>query len=51
MADRFIKDPNKIVKVRQTVHVTILEVDIKRKRISLSLKKIILKKSTTFDII
>ena len=39
MADRFIKDPNKIVKVRQTVHVTILEVDIKRKRISLSLKK------------
>ncbi|MCD4741147.1 MAG: RNA-binding transcriptional accessory protein [Desulfobacteraceae bacterium] len=39
MANRFVKDPNKIVKVRQTVHVTILEVDIKRKRISLSLKK------------
>ncbi|MCK5100764.1 MAG: S1 RNA-binding domain-containing protein, partial [Desulfobacteraceae bacterium] len=39
MADRFVKDPNKIVKVRQTIQVTILEVDIKRKRISLSMKK------------
>ncbi|MCP3898733.1 MAG: S1 RNA-binding domain-containing protein, partial [Desulfobacteraceae bacterium] len=38
MADRFVKDPNQIVKVRQTVKVTILDVDIKRKRISLSLK-------------
>jgi protein Tex len=39
MADRFVKDPNKIVKVRQTIQVTILEVDIKRKRIALSLKQ------------
>jgi uncharacterized protein len=39
MANRFIKDPNQIVKVRQTVEVTILDVDIKRKRISLSMKK------------
>ncbi|MCK5312898.1 MAG: helix-hairpin-helix domain-containing protein, partial [Desulfobacteraceae bacterium] len=39
MADRFVKDPNKIVKVRQTIQVTILEVDIQRKRISLSMKK------------
>ncbi|MCK5541729.1 MAG: RNA-binding transcriptional accessory protein [Desulfobacterales bacterium] len=38
MADRFVKDPNLIVKVRQIVHVTLLDVDIKRKRISLSLK-------------
>lgn len=39
MADRFIKDPNEIVTVRQTVVVTVLEVDVKRKRISLSMKK------------
>jgi len=38
MADRFVKDPNKIVKVRQAIQVTILEVDIPRKRISLSMK-------------
>ncbi|SDU42607.1 Tex family protein [Desulfobacula phenolica] len=39
MADRFVKDPNEIVTVRQAITVTILEVDVKRKRISLSLKK------------
>ncbi|WP_457551654.1 Tex family protein [Desulfobacula sp.] len=38
MADRFVKDPNEIVVVRQTIIVTILEVDVKRKRISLSMK-------------
>jgi uncharacterized protein len=38
MADRFVKDPNEIVKVRQQVRVRILEVDIQRKRISLSMK-------------
>ena len=38
MADRFVKDPNEIVTVRQTVIVTVLEVDVKRKRILLSLK-------------
>ncbi len=38
MADKFIKDPNTIVKVRQTITVTILDIDIKRKRISLSMK-------------
>jgi len=36
MADRFVKDPNEIVTVRQAVAVTVLEVDVKRKRISLS---------------
>ncbi|WP_291348491.1 Tex family protein [Desulfobacula sp.] len=36
MADRFVKDPNEIVTVRQAVIVTILEVDVKRKRISLT---------------
>lgn len=39
MADRFVKDPNEIVIVRQAVMVTVLETDVKRKRISLSMKK------------
>ena len=39
LADRFIKDPNEIVKVRQAVMVTILDVDIRRQRISLSMKQ------------
>lgn len=39
MADRFVKDPNEIVIVRQAVMVTVLEMDVKRKRISLSMKK------------
>lgn len=38
MADRFVKDPNDVVKVYQKVNVRVLDVDIKRKRISLSLK-------------
>jgi protein Tex len=39
LADRFIKDPNEVVKVQQRVEVTVLEVDIPRKRISLSMRK------------
>src|SRR3989339_110659 len=39
LADRFVKDPHDIVTVRQAVIVTVLEVDVKRKRISLSMKK------------
>jgi protein Tex len=38
MADRFIKDPAEVVKVQQKVQVTVLEVDIERKRIALSLR-------------
>lgn len=38
LADRFIKDANEVVKVAQQVEVTILEVDIARKRIALSRK-------------
>jgi len=38
LADRYVKDPSEIVKVRQQVTVRILEIDLKRKRISLSLK-------------
>ena len=38
LADRFVKDPNEIVKVQQKVMVTVLDVDLPRKRISLSMK-------------
>jgi uncharacterized protein len=38
LADRFVKDPNEVVKVRQQVTVTVLEVDINRQRISLSMR-------------
>lgn len=38
LADHFVKNPADEVKVRQQVEVTVLEVDIKRKRISLSMK-------------
>ncbi len=40
MADRFVKDPAEIVKVRQQLMVRILEVDEKRGRISLSLRDV-----------
>lgn len=39
LSDKFIKDPNEAVKVHQKVMATVLEVDMQRKRISLSLKK------------
>ena len=39
LADRFVKDPGKIVKVGQHLMVRVLEIDIQRKRIALSLKK------------
>jgi len=38
LADRFVKNPAEVVKVQQQVTVTVLEVDIPRKRISLSMK-------------
>jgi len=38
MADRFISDPNEIVKLHQHVKVRVKEVDIPRKRIQLSMK-------------
>lgn len=38
LADRFVKDPNEIVHVNQKVEVTVLEVDVPRKRIGLSMK-------------
>ena len=40
MADKYIKDPNEIVKLNQKVRVKVLEVDKERRRIQLSLKNI-----------
>ncbi|MFD2144902.1 S1 RNA-binding domain-containing protein [Mucilaginibacter antarcticus] len=38
ITNRFIKDPNEVLKVQQQVEVTVTEVDVARKRISLSMK-------------
>ena len=38
LSNRFVKDPNEVVKVHQKVEVTVTEVDIARKRIALSMK-------------
>jgi len=38
MADKFVANPNDIVKVSQRVEVTVKEIDVARKRISLSMK-------------
>lgn len=38
MANRYIKDPNEVVKVHQKVQVKVMEIDIPRKRIGLSMK-------------
>jgi uncharacterized protein len=38
LSDHFVKDPHQIVKVQQKVSVTVIEVDIDRNRISLSMK-------------
>jgi uncharacterized protein len=39
LADRFVKDANEVVRVQQRVEVTVVEVDIPRKRISLTMRK------------
>ena len=38
LSDRFVKNPGDVVKVHQKVTVTVLDVDMQRKRISLSMK-------------
>jgi len=38
LADRFVRDPNEVVKINQHVTVEVTEVDIERKRIQLSMK-------------
>jgi len=39
LADYFVKDPHQAVKVHQRVTVTVLEVDLERNRVSLSMKE------------
>ena len=39
LADRFVKDPRQVVKVQDRVEVTVLDVDLARGRISLSMRK------------
>ncbi len=39
LADRYVKNPADIVKVQQKVTVTVMEVDVKRKRIALSMRR------------
>ena len=40
LANRYVSDPNAVVQVNQHVKVTVLEVDVPRKRISLSMKAV-----------
>jgi uncharacterized protein len=39
LSNRFVKDPNEVVKVHQQVEVTVIEIDVNRKRIALTMKK------------
>lgn len=39
LSERFVKDPHQVAKPGQKVSVTVLDVDLKRKRLSLSMKK------------
>ncbi|MFY0662898.1 MAG: RNA-binding transcriptional accessory protein [Shimia sp.] len=39
LADRFVKDPHEVVKAGDVVQVTVVEVDVPRKRIGLSMRK------------
>ena len=39
LADRYVKDPNAVVKVGQRVKVRVISVDLERNRIALSMKK------------
>jgi uncharacterized protein len=38
LSDTYVSDPNQVVKLQQQVKVTVMEVDVARKRISLSMK-------------
>ncbi|MCU0441627.1 MAG: RNA-binding transcriptional accessory protein [Bacteroidia bacterium] len=40
LANRFVSDPNEVVKLQQQVTVKVIEVDLARKRISLSMKDV-----------
>jgi len=47
LADKFVKDPSQIVKIQQQVTVTVLAVDLARKRIGLSMKRSPKKETST----
>lgn len=38
LADRYVRDPSEVVRTGQQVQVTVLEVDVKRRRIALSMR-------------
>jgi protein Tex len=38
LADKFVRDPNDVVKINQKVNVEVLDVDLERKRIQLTMK-------------
>lgn len=38
LANRYVSDPNEVVKVQQRVQVTVTEIDVERKRIGLSMR-------------
>jgi len=40
LADHYVRDPNEVIKVRQRVHVRVLDVDVGRQRIGLSMKNV-----------
>ncbi|HEY4785292.1 MAG TPA: S1 RNA-binding domain-containing protein, partial [Bacteroidales bacterium] len=40
LADKFVSDPNQVVKLHQHVKVKVLEVDVARKRIQLTMKNV-----------
>ncbi len=40
LADKYVKDPNDVVKINQKVEVRVVSVDLKRRRIQLSMKAI-----------
>lgn len=39
LADHFVKEPKNVVKIHQKVNVTVIDVDLQRRRVSLSMKK------------
>ena len=39
LADRYVRDPNDVVKVHQPVEVTVIDVDLARNRIALSMRR------------